>query len=140
MKKSRCKNDACYGWPKANGYCVTHNIGYDPTISRQCAVHDCVRGVGVAQGILCNQHAARAKRFGLDELTLVDCLLETDCAICGSAANRLVIDHDHACCPDLPACGKCFRGMICHHCNVALGMVRDSKGTLASMISYLSRG
>lgn len=47
------------------------------------------------------------------------------------------IDHDHSCCPGGRSCGKCVRGILCHHCNTALGLVKDSEEILNNLIKYL---
>lgn len=50
------------------------------------------------------------------------------CAICQRAkgiTRRLAVDHDHKCCPQLPACGECVRGLLCKTCNRFLGHSRD---------------
>ena len=66
-----------------------------------------------------------------------DALLERQggvCAICGKAdwnGRGPVIDHDHV-------SGK-VRGVICGHCNTALGMAFDNIPTLERMIEYLKR-
>jgi hypothetical protein len=59
------------------------------------------------------------------------------CKICSSDSPRFVVDHDHNCCKDKNTCGKCIRGIICENCNRALGLIKDSKETLKSMIEYL---
>ena len=56
------------------------------------------------------------------------------CAICGKhetniVNQRLNIDHCHE-------TGK-VRGLLCHHCNAALGHLEDSIDNLTSAISYL---
>ena len=55
------------------------------------------------------------------------------CAICGRTESenkkRLAVDHCHT-------TGK-VRKLLCHHCNCALGMVKDDKEILISMLSYL---
>lgn len=56
------------------------------------------------------------------------------CAICGKhesnvLRNRLNIDHCHS-------TGK-IRGLLCHHCNAALGHLEDSIDNLTTAISYL---
>lgn len=56
------------------------------------------------------------------------------CKCCGigkeeAPSQRLVVDHCHS-------TGK-VRGLLCSHCNVALGMVKDSKETLRNLINYL---
>lgn len=52
------------------------------------------------------------------------------CAVCGSKAP-LRIDHDHA-------TGK-VRGLLCHHCNVALGHFKDSPDIMTKAIEYLCK-
>lgn len=51
--------------------------------------------------------------------------------------NATNIDHDHSCCPGQRSCGKCVRGILCSQCNTALGLVKDSKEVLQSLINYL---
>jgi hypothetical protein len=53
--------------------------------------------------------------------------------------KRLSVDHDHGCCPGEGSCGKCIRGLLCHHCNAALGNAKDSIETLQRMIDYLKK-
>lgn len=58
------------------------------------------------------------------------------CRLCGST-DRLVIDHDHACCSGRRSCGKCVRGRLCHSCNQGLGMFRDDPELLVAAALYL---
>lgn len=63
------------------------------------------------------------------------------CAVCGQtdpSGNALAVDHDHACCPGVKSCGKCVRGLLCRHCNTALGLLRDDPKVVASAFNYLS--
>lgn len=76
-----------------------------------------------------------------------------DCEICGAdmlARTRepghgklkaaLVVDHDHGCCPvDKLSCGRCIRGLICRHCNVAAGLLKDRADIARSLATYLER-
>lgn len=64
------------------------------------------------------------------------------CAICGadfdgSRRSAVHVDHDHSCCPKVPACGNCNRGLICGNCNTMLGMARDNALVLEKAAHYL---
>lgn len=67
------------------------------------------------------------------------------CAICGTTESRkgtkvirFSVDHDRSCCPDDISCGKCVRGLLCGHCNVGIGHLRDSVDLLTSAVAYLT--
>jgi hypothetical protein len=58
------------------------------------------------------------------------------CAVCGAdnpqkGGQDWAVDHCHA-------SGK-VRGILCHPCNVALGLFRDNSHTLAQAIHYLEK-
>lgn len=63
------------------------------------------------------------------------------CAGCGTTEPKIgqwTIDHDHACCPEIcKSCGECVRGILCHPCNRALGLLGDRKTVLLNMAGYL---
>jgi hypothetical protein len=50
------------------------------------------------------------------------------CAICG-ADTKLYVDHCHT--------SEEVRGLLCHQCNVALGLFKDNTASLARAIEYL---
>lgn len=59
------------------------------------------------------------------------------CAICGSdkackrhTAHSWRVDHCHT-------TGK-VRALLCHNCNIALGLLKENTGTMKSMIDYLN--
>jgi hypothetical protein len=56
------------------------------------------------------------------------------CETCGVRPGGKVLhfDHDHV--------TGAFRGWLCHHCNVALGMVKDNPTTLRALAVYLENG
>lgn len=78
---------------------------------------------------------ARLKKRGitLEEYEALLDQQEGRCGICrtdkAGAKKDWCIDHDHA-------SGR-VRGLLCHHCNVALGSVRDNPEILRRMIRYL---
>ena len=57
------------------------------------------------------------------------------CAICGVSqlelSSRLCVDHDHN-------TGK-VRGLLCPHCNTALGYFRDNLASLEHAVEYIKR-
>lgn len=72
-----------------------------------------------------------------DAILLKQCGL---CAICKQPPENgimLFVDHDHQCCPKLPSCGKCVRGLLHGKCNTALGMLKDDPTVLRLAAEYL---
>jgi hypothetical protein len=89
-------------------------------------------------------HISNLKKYNLTRDDYVDLEKSQNgvCKICGEPEkykNRLSIDHDHSCCPGYGSCGKCIRGLLCHHCNSGLGNAKDSVEILQKMINYLQK-
>jgi hypothetical protein len=83
-----------------------------------CATHDREkRTEDVAK-----RRASRANRvYGVPGDEQADLLtFQLGACACGriSKDRGLVMDHDHACCPTTPACGKCATGYVCWQCNM----------------------
>jgi hypothetical protein len=55
-------------------------------------------------------------------------LIDAGCEICGSY-KKLVVDHNHACCPGGATCGDCVRSVLCIKCNVWLGVYENKEWT-----------
>jgi hypothetical protein len=53
------------------------------------------------------------------------------CAICGTAVDRLSVDHCHE--------TGGLRGLLCKMCNVGLGLFRDNPDRLRNAAAYLER-
>lgn len=86
-------------------------------ISRRCRT--CLRG----------QHWHNVYGLGKPELALMN---EVElCHICGGPGNvkRLAVDHDHD--------TGLVRGLLCFHCNQAIGLLKDSPDLVANVYSYL---
>lgn len=62
------------------------------------------------------------------------------CAICKREDIHLYVDHDHNCCAGKTSCGYCFRGLLCHACNIGLGSFKDSYVLLMEAVNYLDGG
>lgn len=77
----------------------------------------------------------KATRYGLDVSVMKE-MLAQGCTICKSNES-LTIDHDHDCCPGRNSCGKCVRGVLCHTCNVGVGMFKNNTFLLHRAIEYL---
>jgi RNase P subunit RPR2 len=75
----------------------------------------------------------RLQKYGLTEGEYQDLVLFQNniCAICNKPNNKtLNIDHDHK-------TGK-VRGLLCHYCNIGLGLFKDDIDVLNKAINYLS--
>ena len=81
------------------------------------------------------QDTNRRLRYGLEpeDLAYLYAAQNHVCAVCGDPpeGRSLSIDHDHE-------TGR-VRGLLCHHCNVALGHVRDDPERLMALVAYLLR-
>lgn len=69
------------------------------------------------------------------------------CAVCGTTDPKsnqhgkqaFCVDHDRTCCPTDKSCGKCVRGLLCHNCNRAEGLLRGNAIALATYLTQHSQ-
>lgn len=86
-------------------------------------------------------HVARDFQLTDDQYWAIYTAQGGRCALCQVATGKtraLAVDHDHACCPRVPTCGRCTRGLLCGPCNQWLGRMRDQVGYGLRFVSYLS--
>lgn len=81
-------------------------------------------------------------KFGLtNEQYVILYNKDTRCWICGAdksivagRPSRLVIDHDHE-----KAGPASIRGVLCHYCNMAIGLAEDNPAMLRRMAEYIEK-
>ena len=83
-----------------------------------------------------SQYLKRNYGLTFEEFDLMLTHQDNSCAICKGTKTygrhkRFTVDHDHS-------TGK-IRGLLCHRCNTALGLIGDDIHTLKSMIKYLEK-
>ena len=52
------------------------------------------------------------------------------CEACGATDRKLCIDHDHK--------TNKVRGLLCHNCNTALGLLNDDTSLMTTLINYIN--
>lgn len=82
----------------------------------------------------CMRRHSLKRDFGITPEQYEQMLTDQDggCAICGGqniANKRLAVDHNHV-------TGE-VRGLLCHHCNAAIGHVEENVSRLLRMIAYI---
>lgn len=82
-----------------------------------------------------DKHLRKTYGISLVEYAKMVCDQNGLCLICNNPPTgsgryeELFVDHDHA-------TGR-VRGLLCHGCNTALGMVKENTNTLSDMIDYI---
>jgi len=71
------------------------------------------------------------KKYGISLLTYQELIKKQNkkCGIC-KRNTKLYVDHCHN--------TKNVRGLLCHKCNIAIGMFNDNKKIILNAINYLS--
>ncbi|MEY4332032.1 MAG: hypothetical protein RLZZ196_770 [Bacteroidota bacterium] len=104
--KNKCTLALCEKSHYALGYCRTHYERH----KRGAEIDKVFRGP--------TDHPRNLRKYGItaDEFLVMS---SNGCMMCGSTAKEFfVIDHDHACCNEVPYCGDCTRGVVCYSCNI----------------------
>ena len=64
------------------------------------------------------------------------------CAACErpyEESSQFHTDHDHACCETQYSCGACIRGLLCHRCNQALGLMQENHQAILNLANYVKK-
>lgn len=69
--------------------------------------------------------------IGLEEYEKLKKKSRGKCGACGSSSQKLFIDHCHK--------KRRVRGLLCHHCNSALGLLKDDPQRIRMLLIYLER-
>lgn len=113
---------------------------FHPTSSRRDGRYNKCRSCTIEHQTKYNRSVGLMRRYGITQEDVDKLREEQDyrCKICGvheddshlgARTNGLCVDHDHI-------TGK-IRGLLCHKCNMALGLFEDSKESLKRAIDYL---
>ena len=77
------------------------------------------------------------KNWGIPHLTY-KLLMEGGCEVCGTT-EKLVLDHDHDCCPGKYGCEYCIRGALCSRHNLAEGNLHSNEEEAYALYLYMKR-
>ena len=90
---------------------------------------------------LCARHMSICNRHHVNPESYITLYLEGCANPQCEIVDGLEVDHDHSCCSGANSCGKCVRGLLCHHCNMlalAVESYRLAPGEKASgILTYL---
>jgi hypothetical protein len=84
---------------------------------------------------LCQKHYDSQRKSTLTAQKIQD-MKDSGCYVCGSF-EKLTVDHDHSCCKIGYSCDNCVRGILCHKCNTAAGLLNDDCERIMSLCAYL---
>lgn len=146
-----CIVEGCYNKKKSRDYCAMHytrlkrdgtpgepgkrRMGPKPKPRPECVIVGCDNPQANLKHGWCESHRNKNKklleRFGIT-LTEYNRMWEEQnrqCKICGRENGTFGVDHCHD--------TGIVRGILCHHCNTALGNFNDDSILLEKAILYL---
>ncbi len=151
MDIQKCAVDDCDNSKRRNGvkslYCHMHYKRFRETgmvgqaeakkiwsyNGASCSINECYDKAEKKGYCTFHYDSARRTSFSVEEVIE---LKKDGCYSCGSK-QRLTIDHDHSICSEEKSCEKCFRGVLCHKCNTALGLLNDNINNIINLATYL---
>jgi hypothetical protein len=148
-----CSVPGCGRPYRARGVCAAHWVHLKKFGEvRPITVYDLKPPCGIAgceEPSLAKRRCPKHLQYGYNlsrfHLSLEDFVRTMDeqggvCAICGGInanGKALSVDHDHECCPGDRSCGACRRGLLCHGCNFAIGLMHDEPARLRAAATYV---
>jgi len=148
---NKCVVEGCSKEKRRNGekstYCHMHykrflkdgipgkpeNIRIFSYNGKLCKIEDCEE-ISKKKD-MCVKHYDSQKNSKLSAQE-IDIMKKSGCQVCGSM-SRLTVDHDHSCCPTGSSCSNCVRGILCHKCNTAAGLLDDDTERMVSLAAYI---
>jgi hypothetical protein len=127
----KCQLDSCDSPHYALGYCRKHHARF-----RYGNPNNLERVFNGA-----TNHPRNLRKYGITSEEFLE-MAKNGCQICGVEISSFVIDHDHNCCNEVPYCGDCTRGHVCHSCNINIskyeqGKMREDNPIKKKVIRYL---
>ena len=136
--KSRRQNQRKCNIPECNaphyglGYCRMHHARYKRNGLKN--IDKGFKGLDIS-------HPRNLRKYGITEEEFKE-WSKNGCQICGVKIAAFTLDHDHNCCNEVPYCGECTRGYVCHACNISISkyeqnIMRDDNPVKQGVIRYL---
>jgi len=130
--KRKCDIEGCGRPHSALGYCRMHHARFKYYNA------DNLEKIFVGE----TNNPRNLRKYGITEEEFL-IMSANGCQICGTKdAPRFAIDHDHACCNEVPYCGECTRGYVCQSCNINIskyeqGKMRDNNPVKKGVVRFL---
>lgn len=120
---------------------MRHDFEDNPNMDKEEVALRCTEQAvyGHATGVVSSYRKCWGFKFGMSPTEMALLVIgQSGLCVCGEQLYSPAIDHDHSCCKK--GCRRCVRGLLCQHCNMALGFARDSARTLRGLADYVERG
>ena len=95
--------------------------------------HNCKECATVIRKRYWKPHSSIRLKLKLTEEEIKQIIKPQKCEVCGTTADKakMCIDHCHT--------TKKVRGLLCHSCNTALGLMKDDVQNILNLSQYLAR-
>lgn len=142
----KCFHDSCNRTPISRGYCQAHYVQFNKNgFTKDLKVYNSRNRGDICKISGCNKdtqtmgYCRSHYMLSRNHERSIDGVQDSSCEACGVTGRRMHIDHDHSCCPQGKSCKRCYRGILCSQCNMALGLLHDNIDTIKLLAEYLDR-